>query len=93
MGTPGHPRRRGVIGVCTLFLPHRLCLTRRKLSAALMDEEQENQLLGRQSPIKEETTASLQRSGLAMCLAGRVEVSNTAWREAVRLNECEALGL
>lgn len=45
-----------------LFLPHRLCLTRRKLSAALTDEEQGNQLLGRRSPIKEETTASLQRS-------------------------------
>lgn len=75
-----------------LFLPHRLCLTARKLSAALTDEEQGNQLL-RRSPIKEETTASLQRSVLVMCLAGRVEMSNTTRREAVRLNECEGLGL
>lgn len=76
-----------------LLLPHRLCLTWRKLSAALTDEEQGNQLLGRQSPVEEETTASLQRSVLATCLAGRVEVSNTTRREAGRLNECEALGL
>lgn len=35
----------------------------------------------------------LQRSVLALCLAGSVEVSNTALGEAVRLNECEDLGL
>lgn len=93
MSAPRHPRKRGVPGVCTLFLPHRLCLTGRKLSAALTDEEQGNQLLGRRSSIKEETTASLQRSVLAMCLAGEVEVSNTTQREAVRVNECEDLGL
>lgn len=34
-----------------------------------------------------------QRSVLASCLAGSVEVSNAALGEAVRLNECEASGL
>lgn len=56
----GQPRRRGVQETCMLFLPWRLCLTWGKVSAALMDEEQGNQLLGRRSPIKEETTVSLQ---------------------------------
>lgn len=50
-----------------LILPCRLCLTQRKLSAAVMAEEQGNQVLGRQVSVKEETTASLQRSVLAMC--------------------------
>lgn len=79
--------------MCMLFLSHRLRLTQKKMLAVLTDKEQGKQLLGRWSPIKEETTASLWRCVLAMCLAGRVEVSNTGLREAVRLNEWEALGL
>lgn len=63
-----------------LILPYRLCLTQRKLSAALRDEGQGNQLLGRQLSVKEETTASLQRSVLAVCLAEGVEVSNSMLR-------------
>lgn len=43
-----------------LVFPHRLCLTWRKLSAALTDEEQGNHMVA----IEEETTASLQRSVL-----------------------------
>lgn len=73
-------------------MPYRLCLTQRKLPAALMAEEQGNQLLGRQLSLKGETTASLQRSVLAVCLAEGVEVSDTVLREAVRLNKYEALG-
>lgn len=47
----------------------------------------------RQLSVKEETTASLQRSVLAMCLAEGVEVRDTMLREAVRPNEYETLVL
>lgn len=56
-----------------LILPYRLCLTQRKLSAALMDEEHGIQLLGRQLSVKEETTASLQRSVPCAWLRSRSE--------------------
>lgn len=56
----------------------------RVLLAALTDEEQGNQLLGSQShfvrkrPLSVGKGSKLQRAVLAMCLAGSVEMNNSA---------------